>query len=142
MEHTQNSPEARLGFTARPAHQRSRVTNGRKMFVDGGDGRSPWARRWRDLIEAHVNDLGGVTALSMAERSLIKRAATLECELEAIEGKLSEGKPQDLAVYATAASHLRRIFETLGLDRRAHDVTTIIDGAVMRSDWSPMKEAG
>jgi hypothetical protein len=80
--------------------------------------------------------MGGVTNLSMAERSLIKRAATLECELEAIEGKLSEGKPQDIAAYATAASHLRRIFETLGLDRKQRDVTGIIEGTVNEPSWS------
>jgi hypothetical protein len=31
-------------------------------------------RSWRDLIELHVADLGGVAALSEAQRSLIKRA--------------------------------------------------------------------
>jgi hypothetical protein len=126
---------------SRPKKLRSRVTNGKSQFVIG-DGRGAWARRWRDLIEAHVADLGGGAALSMAERSLIKRAATLEIELEQVEGRLSMGKATDLAVYATAASHLRRIFETLGLDRRARDVTTIIDGSVMRSDWSPMRDSG
>jgi hypothetical protein len=139
LETAPNSPASRPASSGRPAHQRSRVTNGRKMFVDGGDGRSPWARRWRDLIEAHVADMGGVTNLSMAERSLIKRAATLECELEAIEGKLSEGKAQDLATYAPAASHLRRIFETLGLDRKARDVTQIIDGTA-QIEWSGLRD--
>ena len=33
-----------------PKKQRGRVTNGRKSFVTG-DGNSPWARRWRDLVE-------------------------------------------------------------------------------------------
>jgi hypothetical protein len=105
------------------------------LFVEG-DGRGAWARRWRDLIEAHVADLGGAEALSSAERSLIKRASTLEIELEQVEGRLSMGKAQDLAVYATAASHLRRIFETLGLDRKARDVTNIIDGQAI-SEWPP-----
>jgi hypothetical protein len=61
----------------------------------------------------------------------------LEIELEQIEGLLSMGKPQDIAAYATAASHLRRIFETLGLDRKARDITGIIDGTA-KTEWSPL----
>jgi hypothetical protein len=108
----------------RPAKQRSQVTNGKRMFVDG-NGRSPWARRWRDLCELHAWDLcgGDLNSLSEAKRSLIKRAATIEIELEAIEGKLSTGKEADLSTYAMAAGHLKRILETLGLDRVARDVT-------------------
>jgi hypothetical protein len=122
--------------------QRSKVTNGRRMFVEG-NGWSAWARRWRDLIELHTLDLGGdPSSLSEAQRSMIKRAATIEIELEQIEGRLSEGKAADLAVYATASSHLRRLLETLGLDRKARDVTPpVIEGqALASSPWSsPMR---
>ena len=48
------------------------------------------------------------------------------------------GLTQDLATYATAASHLRSIFETLGLDRKARDVTGIIDGTA-QVEWSPLR---
>jgi hypothetical protein len=108
----------------RPTKQRSKVTNGKRMFVDG-NGRSPWARRWRDLCELHARDLSGgdLDSLSEAKRSLIKRAATIEIELEAIEGKLSEGKPGDLSTYAMAAGHLKRILETLGIERVPRDIS-------------------
>ena len=68
------------------------MTNGKQMFVDG-DGRSPWARRWKDLCELHARDISpnGAIHLSEAQRSLIRRTATIEIELEAVEGKLSEG---------------------------------------------------
>jgi hypothetical protein len=97
METAFNSSAAHRSYIARPKKQRSKVTNGRRMFVNG-DGQSPWARRWRDLIEIHSVDLsaGDPTILSEAQRSLIKRAATLEIELEQVEGKLSMGKAQDL----------------------------------------------
>jgi hypothetical protein len=36
--------------------RRSKVTTGRKAFVEIRDGRSPWARRWSDLIFAHASD--------------------------------------------------------------------------------------
>jgi hypothetical protein len=116
---------------------RSRVSNGKQAFVEG-DGRTPWARRWRDLIEAHIADLGGVAALSEAQRSLIKRASTIEIELEQCEGRLSLGRPSDLSEYATAASHLRRIFETLGIERKARDMGDAIVEQALQT-WSPMR---
>jgi hypothetical protein len=119
------------------------VTNGRQAFVQG-NGWSPWARRWRDLIELHTLDLtaGDPSVLSEAQRTMIKRVATIEIELEQIEGRLSEGKAADLATYATASSHLRRLLETLGLDRKQRDVTNgVIEGSAL-SEWptSPIRD--
>jgi hypothetical protein len=119
--------------------QRSAVTNGKRAFVEG-DGRSPWARRQRDLAERHVADLGGIDNLSEAQRSLVVRASTIEVELEQLEGALSLGRPADLSVYATAASHLRRIFETLGITRKARDMGEVIDNGPMQI-WSPLRSA-
>jgi hypothetical protein len=111
-----NSPRAR---EKRP---RSAVTSGRKLFVKG-DPNSAWARRFHDLVVGHVVDAGGRDMLSEAQFALCKRAAALECELEQLEGRLSQGEQVDLDRYGRAASHLRRILETLGLERRAVAVT-------------------
>jgi hypothetical protein len=124
---------------ARPASKRrtrSRVTTGRKVFVEG-DGNSRWARRYRDLIAAHCQDLGGVDLLSEAKLSLIKRASAIELELEQAEGRLSMGEAVDLDAFTRAASHLRRLFEVLGLERRPRDVT-LIDGTV-DAPFSPLR---
>jgi len=40
-----------------------------------------------------------------------------------MEGLLSMDHPVDLDKFTRAAGHLRRILETLGLERRAKDVT-------------------
>jgi hypothetical protein len=82
-------------------HLRSTVTNGKKPFAIGGDGRGAWTRRWKDLHEAHVADLGDFSCLSEAQISLCKRAATLETELEQLEAKMSEGRAlaDDLDLY-------------------------------------------
>jgi hypothetical protein len=112
----------RSSLIVRPPRTRSRVTNGSALFVDG-EGNTPWARRWRDLIELHEGDLGGNTFLSEAQTSLCRRAATLEIQLEAMEGNMSRGAEVSLDEYARAASHLRRILETLGIERRKKDVT-------------------
>jgi hypothetical protein len=118
---------------------RSKVTNGRRTFVNG-DGRSPWARRWRDLIEAHARDISpnGVDHLSEAQRSLIKRAATIEIQLEAIEGNLSEGLQANLAHYAQTAGHLKRILETLGIERRQKGALNL--GDLRRLDLDRQRE--
>src|SRR5471030_1079261 len=89
---------------------RSAVTNGRKLFVEG-DGNSAWSRRYRDLIAGHGGDLGGEDLLSESEKSLIRRASAIECELEQMEGRLSRGENVDLDGFTRAASHLRRILE-------------------------------
>jgi hypothetical protein len=125
---------------SRPKRSRSRVTNGTRAFVDG-DGRSPWARRWKDLCELHAKDISpsGPLHLTEAQRSLIRRAATLETELEQVEGKLSEGTAQDLATYATASAHLRRLLETLGIERRARDMGNVVD-RTMSVEWSPLRQ--
>lgn len=112
----------RSASVARPARQRSAVTNGRRSFVVG-DGNSPWARRHRDLTELYLDDLGARDSLSEAEVSLAKRAATIACELEGMEGKLSMGEEVDLDLYARVAGHLRRIHETIGVKRARRDVT-------------------
>jgi hypothetical protein len=82
-----------------------------------------------------------LVALSEAQRSLIKRASTIEIELEQVEGRLSLGRAADLAEYATAASHLRRIFETLGIDRKARDMGEVIDNSMISGPgWmSPLR---
>jgi hypothetical protein len=60
--------------------------------------------------------------LSEAQFSLIRRAAAIECELERLDARLSLGEPVDMDSYARVAGHLRRLFETLGLERRPRDV--------------------
>jgi hypothetical protein len=105
---------------------RSRVSNGSALLA-GVDGRSTWARRLRDLIELHVADLGGDDNISEAERAIVRRAAVLITELERMECSfaLSEGAPDiaTLDAYQRAAGNLRRLLESVGLERRARDVT-------------------
>ena len=103
----------------RAANLRSKVTNGSRVFAVGGDGYSPWTRRWRDLVELHVSDAGGTDTMSEAELSHCRRCASLEISLEQMEAAMSEGKEADPEIYARIASHLRRLLETPGLKRVA-----------------------
>jgi len=50
---------------------RSRITNGRELWLPGVDGRSPIARRARDIHEALTHDLGN--DLTEAQKQLVRR---------------------------------------------------------------------
>ncbi len=109
-------------FAIRP---RSAVTSGRQLFVNGNPN-SAWSRRYDDLLIAHINDISpeGADALSAAQLGLIRRATSIESELERLDAMLSRGEEIDLDSYARVAGHLRRLWETLGLERRTKEVTT------------------
>jgi hypothetical protein len=71
--------------------------------------------------------MGGRSMLSEAQISLVRRASALELELEQMEGRLSEGQEVDLDKFGRAASHLRRLLETLGIERKAKDITPSLE---------------
>lgn len=107
------------------ASHRSAVTNG-SALLPGVDGRSVWARRLRDVMELHMDDLGGPQSVSEAERSIVRRIATLTVELERMEAgfaQAGEATPGDLDLYQRTAGNLRRLLEAVGLKRRPRDVT-------------------
>src|SRR6516225_6245454 len=106
-------PEISSANRQSSARQRSAVTNNRRLFV-AGDDRSAWSRRYRDLIVAHTSDLGGAAALSEAQRSLVRRAAGLECELEQMEGRMSQGMEVNLDSFGRDARNRNRIVRVLG----------------------------
>jgi hypothetical protein len=106
---------------------RSRLTNG--ATLPGVDGRSTWVRRLRDLMGLHLTDLGGADRASEAERSIVRRAATLTVELERLELRFAQADfagqapdPADLDLYQRTANSLRRLLESVGIERRPKDV--------------------
>lgn len=97
------------------------MTNGTKLFVDGAH-EGPWARRFRDLVQLHEEDLGPRDALSEAQRSLCRRVATIEITLEQMEGQLSKGEDVDLGMYREMTGQLTRTINALGIRRVAREV--------------------
>lgn len=103
----------------RSRYFQSRVTNGGEL-LPGIDGRSRWARRLHDLIANHVSDMGGPKAVSQAQFMLIKSAANLIIMMEKWEVTFAQDDGASLPglmAYQTTANSLRRIYETLGLNR-------------------------
>src|SRR5262245_22922079 len=116
--------------------ERSKVTNGSRAFVEG-DGRSPWARRWSDLIYAHACDLGGPELLSEAQISIIRRASAMECELELFEGRMASGEAVDPDQYGRLAGRLCRLFELVGIKRVARPIDPTSDLARGLEAYAP-----
>ena len=109
---------------------RSALTNGSKLMADV-DGRTAWAKRFRDLLYGLENDLGSEAALSEGQRAIIRRAAMLELQLEMLESRFAENdgaaSPKQLEAYGRASSTLRRLLESVGLHlaRGPRDVTNL-----------------
>jgi hypothetical protein len=104
---------------------RSKISNG-NAILPGIDNRSTWVRRLRDLIALHLSDLGGEGNVSEAEKSIVRRAATLTVELERLElafALAGEAEPAQIDLYQRTANSLRRLLESVGLKRQSHDVT-------------------
>lgn len=109
------------GRVTRPSlRNRSRITNGTAL-VAGASGRGAWVRRAKDVINLHTSDLGGEDNTSAAERSIIRRIATLTVELEMMESRFAaagQASSVDLDLYQRTAGNLRRLLEAIGLQRR------------------------
>jgi hypothetical protein len=103
------------------SHGRARVTNGSELFAKHVDGRSVWCRRFKDLIQLHLMDLGGIEGCSEAQVSLVRRVSTLEIELERLEYEFARpdrtAGNRALDRYSMLANTLRRLHAALGLDR-------------------------
>ena len=85
-----------------------------------------WARRFYDINRLYASDQGGEDNLSEGRRSIIRRVACLQVELELLETRFAlagGAEPGDLDLYQRASGSLRRLLEGLGLDRVPRDIT-------------------
>jgi hypothetical protein len=104
------------------------VGNGTAL-LPGVDGRSVWVRRARDIISDITSDLGGPDNISAAELSIVRRAAAITTELEKLEAKFASGEANasHLDLYQRTAGNLRRLLESVGLQRRAKPAMTLTE---------------
>lgn len=100
--------------------QRSRVGNGSIVLPDV-DGRSPLARRVRELLGQFVTDMGGNP--SEAQLAIAKRASVMVAWCESQEAGFVNGEEFDVATYGTTVNALRRLLVDIGLQRHARDIT-------------------
>lgn len=94
------------------------------------DGRTMASRRAFALVAAIEEDLGGTARLATGERQIIQRSAVLGAMAEDLEARWLSGQEIDPGELCVLANCQRRLFETLGLERRPKDVTNL--GSILR----------
>jgi hypothetical protein len=113
--------------------QRSRVGNGTDILPDI-DGRSPLARRIRELLDEFKADMGGEP--SAPKLVIAKRAAVLSAWCELTEAEMAKAEKTlegiDIASYTTAINTLRRLLVDIGLERKMKDVTPSLRDRIAR----------
>lgn len=96
------------------------------QWLERSDKRGPVARRFRDLCIEVANDIepdGGLAALSETKRQIIRRIAMLSVWCESQEAKAAEGEEINVNEFQRVSNSLRRLCESIGLDRVAKDIT-------------------
>jgi hypothetical protein len=111
------------------------VTNHADL-LPGLDGRSAGARRFRDLVLAFVNDMGGPDRCSEVKLGLLRRLAAASVLAEQLESKAMSGEPIDVGLFCNLASTTVRLSQRLGVERVACEVSPSIGGLV-RSEPVP-----
>jgi hypothetical protein len=101
---------------------RSTITNHQDQ-LPGLDGRSASARRFRDLVNAFVADMGGLDRCSEIKLGLLRRLAAITVQAELLEARMVNGEAIDIATLCGLASTTVRLSQRLGLERRARNVT-------------------
>ena len=134
-------PSDSAATTARKPEARSRVSNGSSLFLiehegQAIDGRTTVARRFRDILDSILSDLGGRDQISEGEYQLARRAAALSVLAEVAEAWLAAQRFEKVVIedFCRLVSSLNRTLSNLGLGRRQRDVTPslrdIIEGNV------------
>jgi hypothetical protein len=117
--------------TLKTKRNSSRITSGRSLLPHGTDMRGVWARRWSDLIRLFVDELGGDNVVSQAERSLVRRIATIQVSCEQLEQVFAEqddgGTLAQLDQYQRLSNTLRRLLMTVGIKRVPRDLPDLKD---------------
>jgi hypothetical protein len=141
-ESTSNSPTARHRKGSGKHPGRSAITNGTAL-LPGIDQRSAWVRRCKDVIAMHLSDLGGESNTSAAERSLVRRCAVLTTELEMLEAKFAKAEGQastaDIDLYIRGSGSLRRLLESVGLQRRPRTIEDDHGMKIFEEEWAKLE---
>ena len=95
---------------------RSRVTN-HKDLLPGIKGSTKAARRFRDLVNGFLVDMGGADQCSDIRIGLLRRLAAVTVQAEVLEAKMINGEAVDIGTLCTLASTTVRLSQRLGIER-------------------------
>jgi hypothetical protein len=112
------SAAKRSAFEPRPANNRARVSN-EISLLNGVDGRSAEARRYRDLIASLAADLGGdPNKLSESVKALIRQTAAAVVVSERIQAQIVRDEVVDLEQATRVANTASRCLARLAAMRK------------------------
>jgi hypothetical protein len=116
------APTRRAGD--RKVYGRSKITN-HVDLLPGMNGNNPQARRFRDLVNGFVADMGGIERCSEVKVGLLRRLAAVTTLSEAIEARVIEGQEVDIGTMCQLASTCMRLSVRLGLERVQKQVPSL-----------------
>jgi hypothetical protein len=105
---------------------RTQVANG-TAILEGADGRTHVARRYREIGALLASDMGGHDTLTEAQKQLVRSAAGLVVLRERLDVKAVNGEKIDAGQYCKISNTLRRVLTTCGLKRVPLDITAESD---------------
>jgi len=124
-------PSNSTALASRPSTTRSRITNGSRL-LRGIDGRSASARRFRDLVDSFVSELGGIDKVGESEKATIRQAASLTLRCESLQADLVNGLPVDDEQMVRLANVASRLLGKLGIRRRQERPKTLAEYAAAK----------
>jgi hypothetical protein len=121
---------SRPAIVDRPLRTRAAVSNGTRMHAKSVDGRSAEARRFKDLVSSFAASLGGEGALTEAERTLIRNAASLTVQCERLQAAHVAGHEVNSQEMTRLANSSARVLAALMIKReRKEAAPTLSAGA-------------
>lgn len=131
-------PESRAAKA--PAKRRPRsIAEMDRRTLEKLDRRSVEFQRYEAIRGALISDLGGEAAASTAQAQICDRAAFIAMQLETQQIASLAGEDIDLRAYGELVDRLRRNLESIGLERRARDITPSLEAYVAAHDAHKIK---
>jgi hypothetical protein len=106
-----------------PRHSRTRRGKAKLLDLNNLDQRTAACKAARALVDSLTASLGGADMLSAGERQLIERAALLGAIIRDFETRWVAGQQIAMSEFLAAVNAQRRVLVSLGLRKRARDVT-------------------
>jgi len=90
--------------------------------LPGLHSKTPYAQRYRDLVDAFLVDVGGVERCSEVKLGLIRRLAAVTVQSELLESRLLNKALTDISELCTLANTVVRLSQRIGIERVAKTI--------------------
>jgi hypothetical protein len=109
-------------------HQPRTCSNGR-LLSKSVDLRSAAGRRFRHLVQSHIEDFGGEANLTEADLGLIKQSVALQLHAEQMQEAIVRGEKVDADALIRISGISRRLLETIsGKSERTKPAPAPVNG--------------